>query len=260
MTVDAGANGQNGNGGHGHNDTLSFDLWAHGRPLVVDPGTYVYTADYAARNRFRSTAFHNTVQVDGAEMNRIDPDRLFVLSADATPTVRRWQTDAGFDILEAEHDGYCRLPRPVTHRRAIVLDKAAGVWMIRDVMTGEGTHRLDLWFHLPPVTVTAALDDPMVVHAAWEDAGRGITLAVTGPAGMTVSVLAAELSPSYGVRQDAVAVRYTSERALPVEFVTVLVPWSGTPPASATACHALGASAAGVLGTGGTASAPGEHA
>jgi Heparinase II/III-like protein len=54
--------GQNGNGGHAHNDLLSFEL-SHGLSLIVDSGTYAYTSDPDARNHFRATASHNTVEV-----------------------------------------------------------------------------------------------------------------------------------------------------------------------------------------------------
>ena len=67
--VHCGDAGRHGRGGHGHNDQLSFELVASGEPLVVDPGTYVYTADAAERNRFRSTAFHSTLRVGGSEQN-----------------------------------------------------------------------------------------------------------------------------------------------------------------------------------------------
>ena len=55
--VDAGPVGFRGHGGHGHNDCLSFEWHADGRPLLTDSGTYVYTASPQWRNRFRSTEF-----------------------------------------------------------------------------------------------------------------------------------------------------------------------------------------------------------
>jgi len=58
--------------GHVHNSRLSFELYAGDTTFIVDPGTYVYTADYKMRNLFRSTAYHNTVVIDGQEMNHFD--------------------------------------------------------------------------------------------------------------------------------------------------------------------------------------------
>ena len=52
------------NGGHAHADALSLTLTVSGRPLLIDPGTASYV-DSVLRDRFRSTAMHNTVVVDG---------------------------------------------------------------------------------------------------------------------------------------------------------------------------------------------------
>jgi uncharacterized heparinase superfamily protein len=50
---------------HAHADVLSFVLWADGRPLIVDPGTFAYTGPQRAL--FRGTAAHNTVEVDASD-------------------------------------------------------------------------------------------------------------------------------------------------------------------------------------------------
>ena len=87
--VDCGPVGLGGRGGHGHNDCLSFAAVLDGVELVVDPGSFVYTASVEWRNRFRSTLFHNTPVVDGAEQNRfVDPPNLWHLHYDAVPEVR----------------------------------------------------------------------------------------------------------------------------------------------------------------------------
>ncbi len=69
LLISAGANGQKGNGGHAHNDKLSFELSVDDKDLVVDPGTYLYTPLPDMRNFFRSTKVHNTLIVDDQEQN-----------------------------------------------------------------------------------------------------------------------------------------------------------------------------------------------
>ena len=77
--------------------------------MISDSGTYVYTEDFSARNLFRSTAYHNTPQVDGEEINRfVGPDELFTLRADASE-VRAWRPGETADIFIGSHSGYERL-------------------------------------------------------------------------------------------------------------------------------------------------------
>jgi hypothetical protein len=48
--------------GHFHSDALGVTLAYNGIPILVDPGTYLYTANTTWRNLFRSSSFHNTIQ------------------------------------------------------------------------------------------------------------------------------------------------------------------------------------------------------
>ncbi len=73
LAVRCGGIGQRGRGGHAHNDQLSFELAVGCKPVLVDPGTFTYTPDLNQRNRFRSTAMHNTAFVRGVEQNLWPP-------------------------------------------------------------------------------------------------------------------------------------------------------------------------------------------
>jgi len=55
--------------GHSHNDKLSFELSIDGTDIIVDPGTYVYTASVDGRNEFRSVKAHSGMIVEGQEQN-----------------------------------------------------------------------------------------------------------------------------------------------------------------------------------------------
>jgi hypothetical protein len=46
--------------GHFHNDQLAITISINGHPILVDPGSYLYTANSSWRNFFRSEENHNT--------------------------------------------------------------------------------------------------------------------------------------------------------------------------------------------------------
>jgi hypothetical protein len=148
LLFNASDSGLDGRGSHGHNDALSVEISACGVPFVVDPGTYVYSADRHARHLFRSTAYHSTVEVDGVEQNTMTEELPFVIGNEARPRVLRWESGPARDIVIAEHNGYRRLTSPVTHRRAVEFDKKERYWTIEDSLTGEGEHVFRFSFHL----------------------------------------------------------------------------------------------------------------
>jgi hypothetical protein len=147
LLASCGKVGTEGIGNHKHNDLLSFELYAGDKALIVDPGTYVYTRDPAWRNLFRSTAYHNTVVIDGQEQNRFDPRRIFEMKPDADVIVREWLSTSDFDRLDVEHTGYARLDPSVRHRRIFEFNKHEQSWVIDDLLSGQGDHTADWYFH-----------------------------------------------------------------------------------------------------------------
>jgi len=79
-----------GAGNHGHFDCLSFELAAHGRSLIVDPGRYTYSeaSEVNWRKTFRGTAYHNTVSVDGKNQTRYEPRVIKEITRHARGSVR----------------------------------------------------------------------------------------------------------------------------------------------------------------------------
>ena len=143
MIISCGPNGQDGNGGHAHNDKLSFELCIDGKDVLIDPGTYVYTPKPELRNRFRSTAYHNTVSVDGEEQNRLIDSAIFAMENDAMARCVKWESNEEYDLFVGEHYGYERLSNPVVHRREIRYYKKQGRWKITDRFEGEGEHSFE---------------------------------------------------------------------------------------------------------------------
>lgn len=105
---DAGQIGPDYIPGHAHCDMLNFELFAGGRPIIVDTGISTY--DVCGRRHLeRSTASHNTVQVNNLEQSEIWA--AFRVGRRARITERI----VGADFVKASHNGYRKLG--VTHQR-----------------------------------------------------------------------------------------------------------------------------------------------
>jgi len=76
LLISFGPNGQNGNGGHAHNDKLSFELNVDGNDIVVDPGSYLYTPFPFRRNQFRGSRIHSTMYIHDQEQNGWENGRI----------------------------------------------------------------------------------------------------------------------------------------------------------------------------------------
>ena len=58
LCLRAGSGPHGGRGGHAHADQLAIEVCIDGVGWIQDPGSYVYTADPALRNRYRSSCAH----------------------------------------------------------------------------------------------------------------------------------------------------------------------------------------------------------
>jgi uncharacterized heparinase superfamily protein len=199
--IDCGPVGLAGRGGHGHNDCLSFEATLDGTHVVADCGSFVYTASYAERNRFRSTSSHNTPEIDGEEQNRfISPVHLWNLVPDAEARIERWESSPSRDVFVGSHTGYERLADPVRPVRRIALDKRRGLLAIRDTFTGRGSHAVTIPLHFAP-DIAIALD---VETRGWRLVSpKGAFLFVWFGEGWNVALEPARVSPQYGVAQDS---------------------------------------------------------
>ena len=122
LLITNGIVGTSGFGNHKHNDLLGFEYHAAGAPVIVDPGSYVYTSDPDARNLFRSTRSHNTAQRGRSRAERV-PARV------AVPDVREGVTRASGSVREEAmslsiavvNSGYARPGTPLVHERTFRL-------------------------------------------------------------------------------------------------------------------------------------------
>ena len=193
--------------GHAHNDALAVELWSDGRSLWVDPGTFCYTSDIDARNTFRSTSAHNTVMMDGREINGIPASEAFSLGQEASVRVSEWNVGETEVRLVAEHDGYGRLDGPVRHRRTVDYDSSARRWLVTDELDGSGKHTATFRWHGPP-------GEPMYVETSNERgfearaAGARVFAVVESEGGAwSYDLDQADYSPGYGRREPALCLK-----------------------------------------------------
>jgi hypothetical protein len=130
--------------GHAHADALSIDVAANGCTVLIDPGTCTYTGSKELRDWFRGSQAHNTLTVDGQSSS--EPNGPFSWKTIARCTLEKWISAERFDFVSGQHDGFTRLPDPVTVKREILFLKG-DYWIIRDTVVATGEHRVDISFH-----------------------------------------------------------------------------------------------------------------
>ncbi len=208
---------------HAHADTLSCLVYFAGTPLLVDTGTSTYAAG-PVRDRERSTAAHNTVEVDGR--NSTEVWGAFRAGRRARVRGVSARLDTGPAVVEAAHDGYRGQPGRPVHQRRWSLDPDE--LRVDDTVTGRGRHRVVVRWHLPPGTELWLTRDgaEVATEAGWfavnataVASGSAAGAGLVGQVGLTADV--AEVSTGFDrtVKVPVLTCALSSE--LPVRIITV---------------------------------------
>jgi len=212
--IDCGDHGARGRGSHAHSDALSMEVFAFNRTFLRDPGTFVYTASEEDRNLFRSTAYHNTVRIDGEEISQTREGWPFAFAANVRPKVNSWQSDPERDVLDAEHYAYNRLSAPVTHRRIVTFDKREGYWTIEDIFTGEGRHLFEFFFNFDAgLEVTLDSDN----RATAIDNGTTFSIVPATALKLEAKIEPRWVSPAFKTRSSSSAIIYSLSADVPLK-------------------------------------------
>jgi uncharacterized heparinase superfamily protein len=142
---------------HAHCDALAVTVAFDDRPLLVERGTYRYNGDREARDRYRSTAAHNTVQLGAREQG--DAVGPFLWSRKPVAVIEHCELGVNArDIVRASHDGFS----PARHRRTLVRlgDALAVVDEIRGAPDNEAV--IARW-HLAPGVAVAEIGDGFTI-------------------------------------------------------------------------------------------------
>lgn len=176
LTFDAGPFSRCQTANHAHCDALSFELYANGRSLIVDPGVFFPWAEGAIGPQyFRSTPAHNTLVIDGREQSELCP---FVhVRREARVKLAHSTLAEGWAQVKAECVPYWAAGSDMKHAREIVSNACDSV-LVRDRVEGTGRRRLEWFFHFAWDTVAEESESGTVMLRA---SGSGRPLLRIGP-------------------------------------------------------------------------------
>ncbi len=206
-----------------HADLLSFELHVNGQDYLIDSGPYSLHPTDEWNQYFRSTQAHNGIAVD--RIMHIDFGIKQIESR-----FDRWISTPAFDLVSGYHTGFEDLEEPILHRRSIFYYKP-GYWILCDLLTGEGRHFFDQYFHFPPLRLNVDFTNKRVDI----ETGRHhhLTLMPINPHEMDVTIFTGGETPDsgwisegYKKKTEASFIKYGKQAIAPVSFHTLLLAYT----------------------------------
>jgi hypothetical protein len=222
MFVVASAVGMHGFCGHTHNDFLSFDLYAYDKSFLTDSGSYVYGRYPKWRNNFRSTYNHNTVVINGHEINEINEKDIFSIGNEVKPKINSWYSDNKMDLLDAEYILTFENADQVCHQRKFFFEKEKNFWIVKDLIYGKGLKKVETFFHFDK-NIDLLLEDEICIRSVCKQ-GANIIIIPISDNNNTLQLIEGWVSSIYGSLNKRQVAKYSYNGYLPFEISYVLFP------------------------------------
>lgn len=146
--IDAGPIGPDHLPAHAHADIFSFELSLGDERFITDTGVFEYAAG-ARRNYCRSTAAHNTVEVDGQSQAEVWSS--FRVARRFLPEKIQFIQSSREAKLSGEFPGWgALLNSKLVHERSFEFLPDQGRFVIKDLVKQPGNHDLVSRLHLAP--------------------------------------------------------------------------------------------------------------
>jgi heparan-sulfate lyase len=206
--------GPNG-GGHCQPDNGTFTLYAGGRTLMPDAGSYIYSGDPENRAWFRQTKVHQTLTLNGK-------------NSQYAPKLLLWKPGDNLDILVVENQSYEKL----AHRRSVFfVDKK--YFVVVDQAFGKATGDVDIHFQLAPGGGDAIFN--RVNNSVRSDFKKGWNIFVrTNPQkGLKLEEEEGQVSFEYTKKEPRPAFRYRlikNAHQNNIHFITLVAPYKNEVP------------------------------
>ena len=207
MVVKAGPKGE----WHCQPDNGTFELWYNGHRLMSDSGSYIYAGDAEVmkwRNWFRQTAVHNTLSLNGENLQTTESKTLL------------WQPEGDVQVLVTENPSY----EGLTHRRTVFFVEEKW-FVIVDEAVGDAEGIVNLNYQLPVGEVSVAKE--AMRCATLNDFESNLTLQCFAPKGAYTTEAEGWFSDKYKSKVERKRVSFdvakkSTDKA--VRYITVIVP------------------------------------
>ena len=207
MVIKAGPKGE----WHSQPDNGTFELWSHGKNLFPDSGSFVYEGNEEVtrlRNWFRRTASHNTLTLDGRNLEK------------RNSITRKWQPEGDVQCLVTENESY----EGLTHRRTFYFVDNT-YFVIVDEASGDAAGTVNLHYGL--------CDGEMAIdkqHSSLVSAFEGdvqVKLQCFAPEQTEMKEEEGWYSTAYRQRTERTAVSWNTPKqsGSPVRYITVIYPY-----------------------------------
>jgi hypothetical protein len=166
------------------------------------------------RRRYRSTAVHNTVTVDGADSS--EQGTSFNWRSATDTSLEGFGVVRGASFVTASHDGYQRLADPVRHHRTILrLDRL--YWIMLDSLDARAAHTAALTWQAAPAAQVANEGSGSLSISC----GKVVARLAPDPR-LRLDVTMRSVSPAYALELPAPAVTGSAEFTGSTVFCTII--------------------------------------
>ncbi|MDE5636545.1 MAG: heparinase II/III family protein [Alistipes sp.] len=192
---------------HNQPDNGTFELWRRGRNFFPDSGSYVYAGSREInelRQWFRRTRVHNTLTLDGRDLERTDSHCL------------AWSTGGKSDVAAVENPSYDSL----SHRRWVFFVERR-FFVIVDEAYGPAEGSVELNYNFIEGAELAADGS---AATSFPD-GNNILVRVFSDSPLAVQEREGWVSRSYRSRSERLSAAWkVAKGGAPVRFITVILP------------------------------------
>ncbi len=149
-----------------HADNLHIDIWANGRNILIDGGSYKYNTDTKTLKYFMGTESHNTVMLD-------DNDQM----VKGARFIWYYWTQCVSATVEETGDSYLfkgtisafhQVGKNILHTRIVSTKKNSDVWIVEDIISGKPAQAMmKQYWHLNKDVLPGSVQ----IHARDGDSG-----------------------------------------------------------------------------------------